>query len=235
MQRVGQQTMYDMRTAIFRHIQRLPMSYFDRNPVGRLITRVTTDVDALNDLFAAGVVTMINDFFLLAVLAAWLFSIDHRLAFDALAVLPFILVVTFFFRKYRSRRQPSHSHRCRQHQLLPAGIHLRHERRAALQSRAKSARRIRPPQQRQHARLARRHSRLRALLSRGRNSQHLRHRAHLLVRRQSRAQRHSQPRRPHRVHDVRHALLPPHPGPQRKVQHPAVRDGRFRAHFQTAR
>ena len=69
MQRVGQQTMYDMRTAIFRHIQRLPMSYFDRNPVGRLVTRVTTDVDALNDLFAAGVVTMINDFFLLAVLA----------------------------------------------------------------------------------------------------------------------------------------------------------------------
>jgi ATP-binding cassette subfamily B multidrug efflux pump len=100
MQRVGQQTMYDMRTAIFRHIQRLPMAYFDRNPVGRLITRVTTDVDALNDLFAAGVVTMINDFFLLAVLAAWLFSIDHRLAFDALAVLPFILVVTYFFRKY---------------------------------------------------------------------------------------------------------------------------------------
>ncbi|HEX4379959.1 MAG TPA: ABC transporter ATP-binding protein [Candidatus Acidoferrum sp.] len=100
MQRVGQQTMYDMRTAIFRHIQRLPMSYFDRNPVGRLITRVTTDVDALNDLFAAGVVTMINDFFLLAVLAGWLFSIDRRLAFDALAVLPFILVVTFFFRKY---------------------------------------------------------------------------------------------------------------------------------------
>src|SRR6202161_3579345 len=100
MQRVGQQTMYDMRTAIFTHIQRLPMTYFDRNPVGRLVTRVTTDVDALNDLFAAGVVTMINDFFLLAVLAAWLFSIDHRLAFDALAVLPFILVVTFFFRKY---------------------------------------------------------------------------------------------------------------------------------------
>ena len=100
MQRVGQQTMYDMRTAIFRHIQRLPMAYFDRNPVGRLITRVTTDVDALNDLFAAGVVTMINDFFLLAVLAGWLFSIDHKLAFDALAVLPFILVVTYFFRKY---------------------------------------------------------------------------------------------------------------------------------------
>ena len=69
MQRVGQQTMYDMRTEIFGRLQRLPMSYFDRNPVGRLMTRVTTDVDALNDLFAAGVVTMINDFFLLVVMA----------------------------------------------------------------------------------------------------------------------------------------------------------------------
>ena len=100
MQRVGQETMFDMRREIFAHLQRLPMSYFDRNPVGRLVTRVTTDVDALNDLFAAGVVTMINDFFLLAVLAGLLFWIDTRLAFDALAVLPFILVVTFIFRKY---------------------------------------------------------------------------------------------------------------------------------------
>ena len=100
MQRVGQQTMYDMRKEIFRHLQRLPMTYFDKNPVGRLMTRVTTDVDALNDLFAAGVVTMINDFFLLAVMAIWLFSIDRRLALDALAVLPFIFVVTLVFRKY---------------------------------------------------------------------------------------------------------------------------------------
>jgi ATP-binding cassette subfamily B protein len=100
MQRVGQQTMFDMRREIFGHLQRLPMSYFDRNPVGRLVTRVTTDVDALNDLFAAGVVTMINDFFLLAVMAGLLFWIDRRLALDALAVLPGILVVTLIFRKY---------------------------------------------------------------------------------------------------------------------------------------
>ena len=86
MQRVGQQTMYDMRAEIFGRLQRLPMSYFDRNPVGRLMTRVTTDVDALNDLFAAGVVTMINDFFLLAVMAVLLFAMDARLALDALAV-----------------------------------------------------------------------------------------------------------------------------------------------------
>ena len=100
MQRVGQQTMYDMRREIFSHMQRLPMSYFDRNPVGRLVTRVTTDVDALNDLFAAGVVTMINDFFLLAVMAGLLFKIDRRLALDTLAVLPGILIVTMIFRKF---------------------------------------------------------------------------------------------------------------------------------------
>jgi ATP-binding cassette, subfamily B, multidrug efflux pump len=100
MQRVGQETMYDMRTEIFGYLQRLPMTYFDKNPVGRLMTRVTTDVDALNDLFAAGVVTMINDFFLLAVMAILLFTIDKRLAVDALAVLPLIAVVTMVFRKY---------------------------------------------------------------------------------------------------------------------------------------
>jgi ATP-binding cassette, subfamily B, multidrug efflux pump len=100
MQRVGQQTMYDMRREIFAHMQRLPMSYFDHNPVGRLVTRVTTDVDALNDLFAAGVVTMINDFFLLAVMAGLLFKIDTRLALATLAVLPGILIVTMIFRKF---------------------------------------------------------------------------------------------------------------------------------------
>jgi ATP-binding cassette subfamily B protein len=100
MQRVGQQTMYDMRREIFGHMQRLPMSYFDRNPVGRLVTRVTTDVDALNDLFAAGVVTMINDFFLLVVMAGLLFTIDKHLALDTLAVLPGILIVTMIFRKF---------------------------------------------------------------------------------------------------------------------------------------
>jgi len=100
MQRVGQQTMYDMRREIFIHMQRLPMSYFDRNPVGRLVTRVTTDEDALNDLFAAGVVTMINDFFLLVVMAGLLFKIDRRLALDTLAVLPGILIVTMIFRKF---------------------------------------------------------------------------------------------------------------------------------------
>ena len=61
MQNVGQRTLYDLRKEIFERMQRLPMSFFDRNPVGRLVTRVTTDVDALNDLFAAGIAAMAND------------------------------------------------------------------------------------------------------------------------------------------------------------------------------
>jgi ATP-binding cassette subfamily B multidrug efflux pump len=100
MQRVGQQTLFDLRGQIFGHMQRLPMSYFDKNPVGRLVTRVTTDVDALNDLFAAGVVTMINDFFLLGVMAGLLLYMNWRLALAALAVMPFILVVTYVFRNF---------------------------------------------------------------------------------------------------------------------------------------
>ena len=63
MQLVGQQVMYDMRKQLFAHLQRLQMSFFDRNPVGRLVTRVTTDVDVLNDLFASGVVAIIGDVF----------------------------------------------------------------------------------------------------------------------------------------------------------------------------
>src|ERR1700726_2313300 len=100
MQRVGQQTMFDMRQEIFAHIQRLSMSYFDKNPVGRLVTRVTTDVDALNDLFAAGVVTMINDFFLLVVMAGYLLYLNWRLALATLAAVPLILLVTLVFRKF---------------------------------------------------------------------------------------------------------------------------------------
>ncbi len=98
MQRVGQETMYDLRGEIFRHLQRLPMSFFDRTPVGRLVTRVTTDVDALNELFAAGIVTMLNDVVLLVIMAAWLLILNWRLALTAFAVLPMILLVTMLFR-----------------------------------------------------------------------------------------------------------------------------------------
>src|SRR5713226_9401525 len=98
MQRVGQETMYDLRGAIFGKMQRLPMSFYDRSPVGRLVTRVTTDVDALNELFAAGLVTMINDVFLLVIMAGWMLKWNWRLALASFGVVPLILVVTVLFR-----------------------------------------------------------------------------------------------------------------------------------------
>src|SRR6266576_7074819 len=98
MQRVGQQTMYDMRSEIFGHMQRLPMSYFDRNPVGRLVTRVTTDVDALNDLFVAGIAAMANDAIVLLCIGAVMMWMNWRLALATFAVLPMILISTWIFR-----------------------------------------------------------------------------------------------------------------------------------------
>jgi ATP-binding cassette, subfamily B, multidrug efflux pump len=98
MQRVGQEIMYDLRREIFTHLQKLPFSFYDRSPVGRLVTRVTTDVDALNDLFASGVVAMLNDFFVLFVLIAVLFHFDTRLALATLSPLPLMLLITLVFR-----------------------------------------------------------------------------------------------------------------------------------------
>lgn len=98
MQWVGQETMYDLRKEIFTHLQRLPMTFFDRSPIGRLVTRVTTDVDALNDLFASGVVAMLNDFVLLFGLAIILFAWHRRLALVTFSPLPFMILLTYFFR-----------------------------------------------------------------------------------------------------------------------------------------
>jgi ATP-binding cassette subfamily B multidrug efflux pump len=98
MQKVGQQTLYDLRKEIFERLQRLPMSFFDRNPVGRLVTRVTTDVDALNDLFAAGIAAMANDAVMLLCIGALMVWLDWRLALATLSVLPLIVLATWIFR-----------------------------------------------------------------------------------------------------------------------------------------
>jgi ATP-binding cassette, subfamily B, multidrug efflux pump len=98
MQSVGQKTMYDLRKEIFEHLQRLPMSFYDRSPIGRLVTRSTTDVDALNDLFASGVVQMLNDFVQLIGLAIFLLAWHPVLALATLSPIPFMIVLTYFFR-----------------------------------------------------------------------------------------------------------------------------------------
>jgi ATP-binding cassette subfamily B multidrug efflux pump len=98
MQKVGQETMYDLRKEIFERLQRLPMSFYDRSPVGRLVTRVTTDVDALNDLFAAGIAAMVNDAYQLMVFVFIMLRMNWRLALATFAVMPFIFVATWIFR-----------------------------------------------------------------------------------------------------------------------------------------
>ena len=99
LQMTGQRIMFDLRMQIFGHLQRLDVQYFDRNPVGRLMTRVTTDVDVLNELFTAGVVSVFGDVFLLAGIMGALLLMDWRLALLAFTVLPLIVLVTQWFRR----------------------------------------------------------------------------------------------------------------------------------------
>jgi ATP-binding cassette subfamily B protein len=99
MQMVGQRVMYDLRKQIFAHLQRLQMSFFDRNPVGRLVTRVTTDVDVLNDLFASGVVAVFGDFFTLFSIMVVMLEINWKLALLTFSLLPLIVLITLAFRR----------------------------------------------------------------------------------------------------------------------------------------
>src|SRR6202795_147303 len=98
MQWVGQKTMFDMRAQIFRHLQRMHISFYDKNPVGRLVTRVTTDVDAVNEMFSSGVVSIFEDVFVLAGIIAIMLHMNWKLALITFAVLPLIGIATRVFR-----------------------------------------------------------------------------------------------------------------------------------------
>lgn len=95
---MGQYVMYDLRRQIFGHLQRLDVQFFDRNPVGRLITRVTTDVDALNEMFTAGFVAIFGDIFVLAGIVGVLFWMNWKLALVLFSITPFIILVSVWFR-----------------------------------------------------------------------------------------------------------------------------------------
>ena len=99
MQLTGQRIMFDLRMAIYAHLQRIDLQYYDRNPVGRLMTRVTSDVDALNDLFTSGVVTIFGDVFSLVGIMVVMIGMNWRLALVTFAVLPLIVLVTQWFRR----------------------------------------------------------------------------------------------------------------------------------------
>jgi ATP-binding cassette subfamily B multidrug efflux pump len=98
LQMIGQRIMFDMRMQLHGHLQRLDLRFYDRNPVGRLMTRVTTDVDVLNDLFTSGVVSVFGDLFTLVGIMGVLLWMDWRLALVAFSVLPLIALITQWFR-----------------------------------------------------------------------------------------------------------------------------------------
>jgi ATP-binding cassette subfamily B protein len=94
----GQKVMFDLRSQIYRHLQRMDIAFFDKNPVGRLVTRVTTDVDALNEMFTSGVVSIAEDLFVLAAILGIMLHKNWRLALIAFAVMPLIAWATQLFR-----------------------------------------------------------------------------------------------------------------------------------------
>jgi len=101
-QRMGQHVMYDLRNEIFAHLQRLPLQFYDRHPVGRLMSRMTSDVEALNELFSSVVVSFFGDLTMLLYIVFWMFLLDWRLALVSLLILPPMAVLTIWFR-LRSR------------------------------------------------------------------------------------------------------------------------------------
>jgi len=95
---VGQRAMYDLRLELFRHLQYLPLSFFDRNPVGRLMTRITNDIDALIDLVSRGVVSIFGDVFILLGVMLAMLILDVRLAIVTFCALPILIALTAYFR-----------------------------------------------------------------------------------------------------------------------------------------
>jgi ATP-binding cassette subfamily B multidrug efflux pump len=100
MQWTGQKIMFDLRSQIFRHLQRMSPAFFDHNPVGRLVTRVTSDVDALNEMFTSGVLAIFEDVFVLAFIVIIMLRMSWPLALLAISVIPAILYVTRIFRRH---------------------------------------------------------------------------------------------------------------------------------------
>jgi ATP-binding cassette subfamily B multidrug efflux pump len=97
---IGQRVMFDLRMRLFGHLQRLSIGFFDRNPVGRLMTRVTSDVETLNELFSAGVVSVLGDIVTLLAIMIVMLLLDWRLALVAFAVIPFVWATAALFRRH---------------------------------------------------------------------------------------------------------------------------------------
>jgi len=98
-QYMGQKIIYDLRVKVYAHVQTLALKYFDKTPVGRVVTRITNDVGALNDLFASGIVMIFSDIFIIVWIFIFMFIMDWRLSLVTLSVLPVLVYATFLFRR----------------------------------------------------------------------------------------------------------------------------------------
>ena len=98
-QYLGQKTIYDLRTQIFQHTQKLALKFFDKTPIGRIVTRATNDVEALSDLFSSGIVMVFSDVFIIVWILVFMFLMDVKLSLVTLSVLPVLIYGTFLFRK----------------------------------------------------------------------------------------------------------------------------------------
>ncbi|MBK7978600.1 MAG: ABC transporter ATP-binding protein [Ignavibacteriae bacterium] len=109
-QLMGQKIIYDLRIKLFEHIQKLSLKYFDKTPIGKIVTRVTNDVEALNELFSSGIITVFSDVFTIIWIFGFMFFMSWELALITLSVLPILFYATFLFRKkvreaYRKERK----------------------------------------------------------------------------------------------------------------------------------
>ena len=98
-QYLGQKTIYDLRTQIFQHTQKLALKFFDKTPIGRIVTRTTNDVEALSELFSSGIVMVFSDVFIIVWILVFMFFMDIKLSLVTLSVLPVLIYGTFLFRK----------------------------------------------------------------------------------------------------------------------------------------
>ncbi|MCW8850951.1 MAG: ABC transporter ATP-binding protein, partial [Melioribacteraceae bacterium] len=109
-QLMGQKIIYDLRVKIFAHIQKLSLKYFDKTPIGKIVTRVTNDVEALNEMFSSGIIMVFSDVFIIIWIFGFMFVMSWKLALITLSVLPVLFYATFLFRKkvriaYRQERK----------------------------------------------------------------------------------------------------------------------------------
>ena len=235
MQYTGQLAMFDLRKQLVEHLQTLDLSFYDRNPVGRLVTRVTTDVDVLNDLFTSGLVTIVGDVLALAFIVFIMLRLSPMLTLIMMLAMPFVIVATGIFR--RSVRESYRRIRIaiakinsylQEHITGIAVLQLfNRERRSALEF---------DEVNREHM-----HAYKAAVIAYGwfypvvEFISMIAMARHSELWRFSRAVRRIDAGRGRGLPAIWTALLPAHSGPQRKVQHPASRHGIFRARFQTAR